>query len=166
MFSFRFCRKSNQIFHPRYPEYLLRGSFFYLTPRLEPSYILSRACRITSRLLLNLRQGIQNGTLQKTSCMSTSADCDRTTRFSGEFMNAMMGNIGEDFEEEESSTNFWSTETRRSWSTEDLESGYRPDYSPRGPDVIAVESIQASELRMERPRPISWSHIRGIGVTR
>jgi hypothetical protein len=128
---------------------------------------LSLACRITSRFLLNLRQGIREGPGQRTSRMSIGTDWNLTTRFSGDIMSVIIGNIGENFEEEDPepvSLNSWSVETRRSWSTESLESGYESKYSLGGPDVIVVESIEVSEMRMERPKAIYWEKIRAAGV--
>jgi len=113
---------------------------------------------ITSRLLLNLRQGVNRGNYRCKSGMSTDAAWSLTARLSEDLMDTVIGNIGEDLEDEASaSLGRRSMEIRHSWSIESLETG--SEGSLEEDDVLVVESIEASELRMGRPRAIYWGHL-------
>jgi hypothetical protein len=97
--------------------------------------------------------------------MSIGTDWNLTTHLSGDIMSAIIGNIGEDFEGTKPASLYsGSAETRRSRGTESLASWYESEYSLGKPHVFAAESIEVSELRLERPRAISWDRIREVGV--
>ncbi|KAF8590763.1 hypothetical protein K439DRAFT_1657135 [Ramaria rubella] len=118
---------------------------------------------IVSRLLLNLRKDMHKGHAQSSSrSTNTAPDMTFATSLSGDILSVVIGNIGEEFEDEDKPST-----PRHSWSlnSESTTSAYYPEsIRDSESEVHGIEMIQVSELRMERERIFGWDQIWAAGV--
>lgn len=129
---------------------------------------LSQLTSIISRLLLNIRReklqppppNRSEGSTSRSTTANFPEVSTLTTGFSTDLMSAVIGNIGEDFEEGSSAG---ASSVRSQTVTYESEA---PDESMvgSGSGHNAIEMIEVSELRMERERVIGWDQIWAAGI--
>lgn len=135
---------------------------FLLLSSCESSPLLAHS--ITSRLLLNIRRdnlSSYNRTLPSITRSTTVVERSFTTALTGDLISAVMGNIGEDFEEDSSrSGHSWSTKSSTLAASEEP---YYIDFTEDS-EEICIDTIEVSELRTERERIFGWDQIWAAGV--